>query len=52
LQAFSVVLPNKAELEKVVARIQQAGVAIEQTEAGILVRDPSQNGVILTARSD
>jgi catechol 2,3-dioxygenase len=51
LRAFSVVLPNKAELEKVVVRVKQAGLAINQTEAGILVRDPSQNGVILTSRS-
>ena len=52
LLAFSVVLPDKAEFERVVARVQHAGVAIEQTEAGILVRDPSQNGVILTSHSE
>jgi catechol 2,3-dioxygenase len=51
LQAFSVVLPDKTELEKVVTSVRHADFAIEQTEAGILVRDPSQNGVILTSRS-
>jgi catechol 2,3-dioxygenase len=52
LQAFSVVLPDKAELERVVARVQQAGVAMENSADGILVHDPSQNGVILTSRSN
>ena len=50
LEAFSVLLPNKAELERVLARVKQAGVATEQNEAGTLVHDPSQNGVILTSR--
>ena len=52
LEAFSVLLPNKAELERVLARVKQAGVATEQNEAGTLVHDPSQNGVILTSRPD
>ena len=51
LRYFSFVLPNKAELEPVVERIRQAGVATEQTEAGLLVRDPSRNSVLLTDRS-
>ena len=48
LRYFSFTLPNKTELEHVVERIQQAGTATEQTEAGILVRDPSQNAMLLT----
>ena len=51
LRYFSFMLPNKTELEHVVERIRQAGVATEQTEAGLLVRDPSQNSVLLTDRS-
>lgn len=51
LRYFTLVLPNTTELEHVVERIQQAGVATVQIEDGILVRDPSQNGVVLTARS-
>ena len=50
LQAFSIVVPDKAELERVVARVKGAGVAMEQTEAGMLVHDPSHNGVILTTQ--
>jgi catechol 2,3-dioxygenase len=52
LRAFSIVLPDKAELENVVARVRKAGFKMEQTQDGILVRDPSMNGVILASRSD
>ena len=48
---FTLRYPNyPTELEPVVERIRQAGVATEQTEAGLLVRDPSRNGVLLTTR--
>ena len=47
LRYFTIVLPDKAELQRVVERVQRAGIATEQTDQGILVRDPSQNGVLL-----
>lgn len=47
MRYFTIVLPNTTELEQVVARVQQAGGATEQTEQGILVHDPSQRGVVL-----
>jgi catechol 2,3-dioxygenase len=50
LRYFSVVLPDERELEGVLERVQTAGVQIEQTEMGSLVRDPSQNGVLLVSR--
>jgi catechol 2,3-dioxygenase len=52
MRYFTLVLPTTTELEYVVQRIQQVGVVTEQTEEGLLVRDPSQNGVVLTAHSD
>ncbi|NIS83508.1 MAG: glyoxalase [Anaerolineales bacterium] len=52
LRHFSVVLPNPTELEHVVGRIRRAGIDTEETEGGILVRDPSRNGVLLTTRGD
>jgi catechol 2,3-dioxygenase len=52
LRYFTVVLPNKTELERVAARVQQSGIATERTEEGILVRDPSRNGVLLTVRPE
>jgi catechol 2,3-dioxygenase len=51
LRYFTVVLPNTTELESVVGRVRQAGIATMQTEDGRLVRDPSQSGVLLTAQS-
>lgn len=50
LRYFSVDLPDKSELERVLQRVTAAGLEVEQTEAGNLVRDPSQNAVVLSAR--
>ncbi len=47
LRYFTVVLPNAAELESAVQHLEQAGIATLSLEDGILVRDPSQNGVLL-----
>lgn len=52
LRYFTVMLPNSAELEKVVEHVQQAGIVTAQTEGGILVHDPSRNGVLLTQHSE
>ena len=52
LRYFSFVLPGKTELEQVVERVQQAGITIERSEDGILLHDPSQNGVLLTDRTN
>jgi len=52
LRYLTVVLPNMTELESVVQRVQQANLATEKIEDGFLVRDPSQNGVLLTARTN
>lgn len=49
LRYFSVALPDEAELQRVLQRVREAGAPVEQTEAGPLVRDPSKNGVLLTA---
>jgi catechol 2,3-dioxygenase len=50
LRHFQVLLPNQAELDRVLSRVQQHGLPTEQTDEGVLVRDPSQNGVLLSAR--
>ncbi len=49
LRYFSVVLPDQAALDQVLERVRESGVRTEQTDAGLLLRDPSQNGVVLTA---
>jgi catechol 2,3-dioxygenase len=42
-----VVLPNQDALDGVLARLHEAGTAMEAHDGGWLVRDPSQNGVVL-----
>lgn len=48
LRHFSVELPDQKALDDVVARVEKAGLSANQTENGLLIYDPSQNGVILT----
>lgn len=48
LRWFVVRLPNAAALDQVAERVRAAGLAIDQTDTGLLVRDPSQNAVVLT----
>lgn len=50
LQWFSVEHSSEAEREKTLARVREAGIAVEAHEEGALVRDPSRNGVLLTVR--
>ena len=47
LRYFTIDLPDKNAYEDVVARVDEAGIPSNQTEAGLLLHDPSQNGVIL-----
>jgi len=48
LRHFSVVLPDGGELERTLERARAAGLPVEQIPDGYLLRDPSQNGVVLT----
>lgn len=50
LRHFTVELPNQQALDEVAARIDKAGIPSNRTDDGLLVLDPSQNGVILTLR--
>jgi catechol 2,3-dioxygenase len=49
LRHFTVVLPNGDELARLIARAEQAGHAVATTDEGVLLRDPANNGVLLTA---
>jgi len=51
MRYFSVVLPGKVELRQLEERLRQAGAELEQTETGLIVRDPSRNTVLLTDRA-
>ncbi|HET9911663.1 MAG TPA: hypothetical protein VFQ13_07230, partial [Anaerolineales bacterium] len=48
LRHFTVELPDQKALDEVSARVDQAGLPANQTEEGLLLYDPSQNGVMLT----
>lgn len=48
LREFVIQLPNQSTLKPVVDRLYQAGMNIEETQAGFRVRDPAQNAMILT----
>jgi catechol 2,3-dioxygenase len=52
LRHFTVVLPSSVEYERVLERINGAGIAVTPMEEGLLVRDPSQNGVLLTTANN
>ncbi len=47
LRYFTVELPNQQALDEVVKRIDDAGIPSNKIEDGLLVYDPSQNGVVL-----
>lgn len=49
LRYFVLRLPNATEMGKVADRVRQADASIEETQEGLLVRDPSRNGVVLTS---
>ena len=49
LRYFTVDFANKAALDEVVKRIDDAGIPSNQIEGGLLVYDPSQNGIVLSA---
>ena len=51
LRHFSVELPDQVALDTVAARVEKAGIPANQTQDGLLVYDPSQNGVLLTMKS-
>ena len=50
LRYFSVELPDQEALDQVIERIEAAGISSNQTVDGLLVHDPSQNGVMLSLR--
>ena len=51
LRHFAVELPNQDALDAVIARVDEAGTPANQTENGLLLYDPSQNGILLTKKS-
>jgi len=50
LRYFTVDFANQQALDEVVKRIDDAGIPFNQIDDGLLVYDPSQNGVVLRTR--
>jgi catechol 2,3-dioxygenase len=48
LRHATIVLPDQAELDRVVARVADSGQDPEETEGGTIVRDPASNALLLT----
>jgi catechol 2,3-dioxygenase len=48
LRYASIVLPDVGELDRVMARVADAGQEPEQRDDGVLVHDPSENALLLT----
>ena len=51
LRNMTIVLPEAAERDRVLGRLDEAGHAAEETDDGPLVRDPSGNALVLALRS-
>jgi catechol 2,3-dioxygenase len=49
LRHFQVLLPDVEALELVEERVRTTNIPVEKTEDGLLMRDPSRNGVLLSA---
>jgi catechol 2,3-dioxygenase len=47
LRYYTIDLPDQKAYDEVVARVDAAGIPSNRTEAGLLLHDPSQNGIIL-----
>jgi catechol 2,3-dioxygenase len=50
LRYMTVEFPNQEALDQVIERIDTAGIPSNRTDDGILIHDPSQNGVLLSLR--
>jgi catechol 2,3-dioxygenase len=48
LRYYTIDMPDQKAYDEVVARIDAAGITANQVEAGLLLQDPSQNGVVFS----
>jgi catechol 2,3-dioxygenase len=51
LRHFTVDFANQQALDEVIGRVNDAGIASNQTDDGLLLYDPSQNGVVLRVKA-
>jgi catechol 2,3-dioxygenase len=51
LRYFTIELPDQEALDQVIERVDEAGIPSNRTEDGLLIHDPSENGVMLSLLS-
>jgi catechol 2,3-dioxygenase len=51
LRYFQIELPDQDALGEVIARVDEAGIPANQTDEGLLLYDPSQNGILLAKKN-
>jgi catechol 2,3-dioxygenase len=51
LRHFTVDFANQQALDEVIGRVNDAGIASNQTDDGLLLYDPSQNGLVLRVKA-
>jgi catechol 2,3-dioxygenase len=51
LRHATILVPDREELDRVAARVADAGQEPEERDDGVLVRDPSGNGLLLATRA-
>jgi catechol 2,3-dioxygenase len=52
LRYFTIEMPDQEALDQVIGRIDAAGIPSNRTEDGLLLHDPSDNGVMLSLRPE
>ena len=48
LRHFTIVLPDRASRDEVARRIRAENVAVQESDEGLFLRDPSRNGILIT----
>ena len=51
LRDFTIALPNRVEMQRIVDRLKAAQVELTEQVNGLSLRDPSSNGLLLTTRT-
>ncbi len=51
LRYYTIRLPERASLEQMTERLSKANIPLEDKPEGVLLRDPSKNAILLTAKA-
>lgn len=51
LDYFTVELPDAEQVQRAVNRVHEAGLPVQETDAGVLIHDPAHNAVVLRTQT-